>query len=151
MKSRDSLDFRQDTAVTACFIARYAVRGKAYREGEDENEWHCAAIILLTTLIMDLENGDYFANLFRGSVSALDSKGIEIEHDGSDVSATAVSLARELQDLSINAGSLQLSNCRAAVSDSNDGEFEEMQAMISTVKLTDSRTPVRLPGDVRRQ
>lgn len=100
---------------------------------------------------MDLENGDYFANLFRGSVSALDSKGSEIEHDGSDVSATAVSLARELQDLSINAGSLQLSNSSTAVSGSNDGEFEEMQAMISTVKLTDSRTPVRLPGDVRRQ
>lgn len=69
------------------------------------------------------------------------------QHD----SATAVSLARELQDLSINAGSLQLSNSSTAVSGSNDGEFEEMQAMISTVKLTDSRTPMRLPGDVRRQ
>jgi hypothetical protein len=138
-ESRRSLDFRQYTTVVACLVARHGDRCNAYRESEEE--WQYPAVLLLMSVINDLENGYYFANLFGSGISALENgEGVMCEggteYDASNANTTAESLARTMQDLSVTADTTRLPDNGAPFSE--EARFEDMQAMVSAFRMTDS-------------
>jgi hypothetical protein len=133
-KSLGSLDFVQHTTATACLIARHSARNVE----ESEDDWHSPAVFLLITLIMDLENGNYFANLFGSAVSAFENSEGAMEVDTSDANAAAESLAHGMQDLSVAADTMRMPNSSTAFSSSDEAQLEDMQAMVSAFRLTDS-------------
>jgi hypothetical protein len=126
-KSLGSLDFEQYTTATACLIARYSVRGNI-RESEDD--WHYPAVLLLLTVIEDLEECHYSNNLLGGAVSASENSEGDMEVDTSDANANTESLAHAMQDLSVTADTIRMPDSRAALSGSDEAQPEDMQAMV---------------------
>jgi len=135
-ESRSSLDFSQYTAVVACLVARHGARSNAYRESEEA--WQYPAVLLLRTVINDLENGYYFANLFGSAVTTLENSEGGMEHDASGANTTAESLARTMQDLSVTADAARMPGSSKVFSSSDEARFEDMQAMVSAFRMTDS-------------
>ena len=121
-KSLGSLDFVQHTTATACLIARHSARNVE----ESEDDWHSPAVFLLITLIMDLENGNYFANLFGSAVSAFENSEGAMEVDTSDANAAAESLAHGMQDLSVAADTMRMPDSSIAFSSSDEAQLEDM-------------------------
>lgn len=111
-KAIGSSDFALYTVVTACLIARYGIRCGAFKSCMDESGWHLAAVMLLVSVIDDLESGDYFATLFK--------------RNSSDNAVTQ--LERELNGLTMDA-------CSAPATAESDAQIEAMQHKISTMKL----------------
>jgi hypothetical protein len=133
--SCNSLGFREYTTVVACLVARHGTRGNAYRESEEE--WQYPAVLLLMTVINDIENGYYFAHLFGSGVSGAEDSEGGMEHDDSGANTTAESLARTMQDLSVTADTTHIPDSSTAFSSSDEARFEDMQAMVSAFRTTD--------------
>ena len=72
-----------------------------------------AAVMLLLTVIEDLESGDYFATLFKKNSS----------------NNAVAQLERELKALTMEA-------CSASATAESDAQIEAMQAKISAMKLS---------------
>ena len=127
-KSSGSLDFRHYSAATTCLIARYGIRGGRFQDCQDEGGWHLAAVMLLVTIIVDLEEGDHFATQFKknaqlmADVRARDSVMTEANAD----SAVAM-LSQQLHELSMHANEGR-TPC--------DAEIEAMRLGMSSIQLS---------------
>jgi hypothetical protein len=134
-KSLGSLDFKQYTTATACLIARYSDLGTIQ---ENEYYWHYPAVLLLRTVIEDLEEGYYFKNLLGNAVSASDNSESEMEVDTSDANAATESLAHRMQDLSVTAYTMRMPDSSTAFSGSDEAQLEDVRARVLSFRLTDS-------------
>jgi hypothetical protein len=136
--SLGSLDFKQYTAATACLIARYSVIDTIQ---ENEHYWRFPTVLLLLTVIEDLEKGYYFKKNLGNAVSASENSEGDMEVDASDANAAAESLAHGMQDLSVTADTTRMPGMpgsSTAFSGSDEAQLEDVQAMVSTFRLTDS-------------
>lgn len=87
-KLSGELGFGAYTAVTACLVARYGIREGPFAECKDEVGWHFAAVLLLATILVNLEEdgggggGGYFATMFgKAQIAALEQRleGLSME------------------------------------------------------------------------
>jgi len=127
-KSSSSLHFRHYSAATACLIARYGIRGGAFRDCKDEGGWHLAAVMLLVSIIVDLGDGDHWASRFKANAkAAADAKARENVTANSDDDGAVAILAQRLHELSMQAnGGLR----------PNDDQIEAMRLRISAMKFS---------------
>jgi hypothetical protein len=124
-KSPGSLDFRHYSAATTCLIARYGIRGGPIQDCQDEGGWHLAAVILLVTVVVDLEHGYHFAARFKKNANdkqACDSARVVANAD----SAVAI-LSQQLHELSMQANKGR-TPC--------DAEIEAMRLGMSSMQLS---------------
>lgn len=112
-KTADPSDFESHTAVTACLIARYGIRHGAFKYCEDDGGLHLAAVMLLVSVIVDLEGGDYFKTLFKKGAGE----------------ARISELERKLHEMTMDAS-------KVPTTTEKDAEIEAMQHRISAMKLS---------------
>jgi hypothetical protein len=126
-EARAAFDFKQYTAATACLIARYGFRedmnDSTYRKTPDE--WHFHAIILLVTILMDLEkneNYSFFKNFlvcpseYESIISADYKRDADACNAAAD--ATAALLTHGMQGLSVSACTMDMEDESASASGS---------------------------------
>jgi hypothetical protein len=127
-KTSGLLDFKGYTAATACLVARYSIRGGDFWMCEDECGWHLAALMLLVSVIFDLESGNHFATLFKRNAKAkVDSIAAEVAMTCAGGDPDVATLQQNFHGLSMEAGN---------VSNTGDAQVQALQHRISFMKVS---------------
>lgn len=82
---------------------------------EDESRMHLAAVMLLVTVIADLQRGDYFATLFKRNAQAV-----------MNADSAVTTLGEKLRDLAMETDSVNMS----------DAQMEAVQLGVSSMRLS---------------
>lgn len=126
-KTSGLLDFKLYTAVTACQVARYGIRGGPFKSCEDECGWHLAAVMLLATIIADLQSGDHFATMFKKNAQAMvDATAPKTDMADMSGDRDVATLQTRLHGLSMEEG---------GVMKTGDAQVEAVQRGISAIRL----------------
>jgi hypothetical protein len=127
-KTSGLLDFKGYTAATACLVARYGVRGGDFKLCEDECGWHLAAVMLLVSVIADLESGNHFATFFKRNAQAkVDSVAAEVATTCANGDPDVATLEQNFHGLSMEAGDL---------SNTGDAQVQALQHGISSMNIS---------------